>query len=298
MNSMVTRSVGALGIVAGLLVGGVHAQQRVVQLSFGVYTSDKPSAMYGKFRPVIEALENEVAAVLERPADIELRIFSSYEQGLDALVKGEVDFARFGPASYILAKRRNPRVSLVAMETVGGKKRFQGMIVVRADSPIQSVADLRGRSFAFGDENSTIGRYLVQDELQKADLFQNDLGKSAYLGRHDKVFRAVEFGDFDAGSLKEGTFAKLNKAKQPLRVLHRFDNVTKPWVARAGLPADHHKALQSALLALKSRAALKALKVSGFAVATDEDYALVRRGMQGAQRFAVGDTASTPPRGR
>ena len=100
---------------------------------------------------------------------------------------------------------------------------------MQADSKFETLKDLKGASFAFGNINSTIGRYLAQSELLKEGIDNNALSKSEYLGCHDKVFKAVELGDFDAGSLKESTFKKLNKDNQ-LRVLHRFENVTKPWV--------------------------------------------------------------------
>jgi phosphonate transport system substrate-binding protein len=263
---------------------GAPAAERVT-LRFGVYTSDKPTEMYRKFQPVIDALNRSTASVAQRPIDIQLQVFSTYEQAHEALLAREVDFVRFGPSSYVLCKKRDPKVTLLAMEEIDGKKRFEGMIVVRADSPIRKLEDLRGRTFAFGDPTSTIGRYLAQNLLVSAGITAKDLKRVEYLGRHDKVFRAVEFGDFDAGSLKTDTFEKLNAATQPLRVLVRFENVTKPWIARSGLDPEVKSALRQALLSLSDEAALAELAVSGFGLATDSMYDSVRQGMKGARRF-------------
>jgi len=106
------------------------------------------------------------------------------------------------------------------MEKQDGGKRFEGYIVVRRDSPIRTLADLKGKSFAFGDRNSTIGRFLSQELLQEAGVLERDFAPDGiqYLGRHDIVFRAVEIGDFDAGALKSSTFDKMNKRGQ-LRIL-------------------------------------------------------------------------------
>lgn len=262
----------------------------LTSVRFGVYTSDKPSEMLKKFRGIREALEAGLASTFGREVEIEMKIFKDYESALDALGDGEVDFTRFGPASYILSKHRNKDVRLLAMEHKKGKKRFNGLIITQADSDIETLADLKGRSFAFGDENSTIGRYLAQDQLVGAGIHASDLAGFDYLGRHDAVAKAVEIGDFDAGSLKESTFEKMNKTGK-LRVVATFDNVTKPWVARAGLDDDVFGALRDALIAIDDEEALKDMKVSGFLPATDAEYEFVRAGMTRSVEF---DDVNTP----
>jgi phosphonate transport system substrate-binding protein len=161
------------------------------------------------------------------------------------------------------------------------------VIAVKQDSPLKTLAELKGKRFAFGDQNSTIGRYLAQAELVKAGVHAADLANFAYLGRHDMVARAVELGDYDAGSMAAGTFED-SRAAGKLRALATFDNVTKPWLARAGLDPAVTAGLRASLLTLKDAAVLKELKISGFAPASDEDYALVREGMKHADGFESG----------
>ncbi|MEZ6015716.1 MAG: PhnD/SsuA/transferrin family substrate-binding protein [Planctomycetota bacterium] len=255
-------------------------------LTFGVYRTDKATTMYRQFLPIVEALQEDLSGALKRPVEIELKIYKTYQEGLDSLVEGSADFVRFGPASYILAKERNAAIELLAMEHQDGKKRFKGVIVVRQNDSATALADLRGRSFAFGDENSTIGRYLAQAALVRAGIHANDLRGFAFLGRHDAVAAAVQIGDYDAGSLQVSTFEKLNKENK-LRVLSSFENVTKPWVARAGLDAEVRKALTNVLIHFDDEALLKPLKMSGFMATSDEEYAFVREGMKVAdEQFA------------
>src|SRR5262249_23565107 len=184
----------------------------------------------------------------------------TYDECLDKFVDGAVDFVRFGPASYVLAKQRQPGIQLLVAEREDGDR--PGMIVVRSDSKVRTLADLKGMRFAFGDENSTIGRYLSQAALVQAGVHADDLKAHEYLDRHDKVFKAVEIGDFDAGALHAATFRELNKNGK-LRAIARFDNVGKPWIARKGLEAPLVAALQQALLGLPPDA-LATLKVAGF----------------------------------
>ena len=265
-------------------VSDERSAAKTVELSFGVYTADKATVMYRRFTPILEALEERLEKHLKRRVDLELRIYKTYTKARDALIRGRVDFVRFGPASYVLAKRQNPAIELLAMESRGGGRTFPGYIVVRADSNITKLEELRGKRFAFGDEKSTIGRYLAQEQLVRAGIRAEDLAAYDYLGRHDLVFRAVAIGDFDAGAVKRSTFRKLNKNGK-LRILHELTNTTKPWVARAGLTRDELAALRTALLDLTTGPALRTLKIEGFVAAEDRHYAAIRRSMQRAADF-------------
>lgn len=278
----------AIGVIllAALTVtsSAKELSQPTPSLTFGIYQSDKATVMYKMFFPVIQYIQTDLKRRLGRPVDIQLRIFRSYDEGIESLVAGKVDFVRFGPASYITAKGRNNRVKLLAMEHKSGKKRFKGLIIVAVDSPIRSLTDLKGHSFAFGDRNSTIGRYLAQAELVKAGIHANDLRNFDYLGRHDKVARAVEVGDYDAGAVKIKTYKKANK-NGTLRIVVSFDNLTKPWVAREDLDASVFEALQKSLFGLTDPAVLKKLKVSGFMATSDTEYEFVREAIKMAQQF-------------
>jgi len=256
-----------------------------LQLDFGVYQSDKASVMYRKLSPVLEWMQNDLEQRTKRSVDVRLTIFKTYDDGIESLCSGKTDFVRFGAASYISAQKKNEKLELLAMELENGQKRFQGVIAVQQNSPLQSLAELKGKRFAFGDQNSTIGRYLAQAELVKAHIYASDLASFEYLGRHDLVARRVELGDFDAGSLAANTFEESRAAGKQLRALCTFDNVTKPWIARAGLEPAVVAALRESLLALKDPAVLKELKISGFAPTSDDEYALVREGMKQADEF-------------
>lgn len=263
----------------------VRSDSSTLSLTFGTYESEKAAVVQQQFAPILEYIQSQMKKKLGRPVDIKLKIYSTYEEGNDAIVKGEVDFVRFGPASYIIAKERNPKIKLIVMEHKDGKKLSKGVIVAPAQSPVKSLADLKGRRFAFGDNTSTIGRYLSQAELAKAGVRASNLKSFDYLDRHDMVFKAVETEVYDAGALKESTFKKLNKDGQ-LRVVHSFDNITKPWIAKGGMEQNVFEALKEALLSLKDPEALKNLKeATGFLPATDDEYVFVRKGMQFAKEF-------------
>ncbi|WP_295384578.1 phosphate/phosphite/phosphonate ABC transporter substrate-binding protein [uncultured Thiodictyon sp.] len=268
-------------VLLALVVGRALADEPKV-LIFSSYATERPSEEIRKMEPFRQAIERRLRA-RGRNVRVEVRIFATYEEGVHAIVSGEVDFSRLGPASYVIAKERNPDLSLLAVEAHNGKKDFSGLIVVAKDSSIQSLADLRGKTFAFGDPASTTGRYLPQAELTKAGITAKDLASYEYLGRHDKVVFAVASGTYDAGASNEGTVQKY-AAERGLRELARFPSPTQAWVARSGLDAKVTAALRRTLLSLTGPA-LDYVDRNGFLPATDSDYDELRRRIAVARGF-------------
>jgi phosphonate transport system substrate-binding protein len=256
-----------------------------LELSFGVYTSDAATEMVKQFAPILAALDERLGERLGVPVKTSLKVASTYEGGVEDLVEGRVDFARTGPASYVMAKELNPEIRILAMESKKGSKIFQGVICVHSDSEIQEVSELKGKRFAFGDERSTIGRFLAQELLAQNGIEAADLDGFDYLGRHDKVGMAVGRKKYAAGALKEGTFKKLVAAGEPIRVIASFPNVTKPWIARAGMTPELFLAIQETLLQFDDATALKALKKDGFLRGDDADYDSIREAIRASHSF-------------
>ena len=273
--------------------GGATRAQDPLQLTFGVYTSDMPTDMYRMFKPTLVYLEQSMSASLSKPVKIKLRVFNNYEEARKHFVNGEVDFVRFGPSSYIRAKKENPGISLLVMEEQEGDFKFMGVIFTRSDSGINCLNDLKGKSFAFGDQDSTIGRWLSQKYLVEAGIYKQDLSKETkYLERHDRVVAAVLSGKFAAGAAKESNFTKFKK--EGLKELVTFPNVTKPWVARSKFDPGVSSAIQENLLKLKDKKILDPIgeKITGFGPVKDADYDEVRKGMDKSLEFERGPDGS------
>ena len=251
-------------------------------LIFGVYTSDKASVMYKQFKPIIDYLEKDAKKQF-LDLNISIKIYPTYESALEGIVNGDYDFARFGPASYILAKQKNNDIKLLVMEEQKGKKLFNGVFIVRKDSDIKTLEDFKNKSFAFGDKRSTIGRYLAQDEMLKVGLNSKDLKSYEYLGRHDKVALSVVNGNFDGGVIKESTYIKYKS--RGLRSISTFQNVTKPWIVKSGLDDIIYNTLKKSLLNLKDKEILKSIKKTGFRIVGDEDYTVVKDSMNNSSKF-------------
>ena len=139
-------------LAAAMLASGALAAEPPLKLGVGLFQPDreKNDATY---RP----LANYLAARLNRP--VELRTVDSWEGLAKSLANGETDLALMGPWGYVLA---NHQAGTQAIATIlyDGKPEYFAIMITHPDSGIDKPADLKGRSFAFGDKGSTSG-YLI-----------------------------------------------------------------------------------------------------------------------------------------
>jgi len=251
----------------------VWAAEDPIKLTFGLYANENPIVIVSKFRPILDEIENQFLLRYKKNVSIKVDIARTYQQGINHLVSGRFDFARFGAASYIIAKSRRNGIDAIAVENYKGKNHFNGLIFVHDNSPINNIVDLKNKSFAFGGLNSTIGRYLAQQLLYQHGIYSKDLSHFDYLGRHDDVFLAVATGAYDAGAVKESTYKRLKKQDYELRVIQKIKVPTKPWITSATINAEVKRQLQVILLEYQNSTSLKKLGKYGFLQPDAQTYA-------------------------
>lgn len=102
--------------------------------------------------------------------------------------------------AYILANERGcAEAELVSVRF--GSAVYNGQIIVRADSGIETLADLAGKTFCRPDPLSTSGWIIPSLELRAAGVDPDtDLAEVADAGSHDAVVASVYNGDCDAGA--------------------------------------------------------------------------------------------------
>ena len=130
--------------------------------------------------------------------DVRPVVVGDYQGLVEAIAEGEVDFAWMPPIAFVEAAERG--VGVVALAQRFGRPTYESAIIVRADSPLVSLADLRGRSIAYVDRSSASG-YLFA-----ADLIGRELGPPSKIlaeehvqGSHKAVVDAVRRKWVDAG---------------------------------------------------------------------------------------------------
>jgi phosphonate transport system substrate-binding protein len=215
--------------------------------------------------------------------EVQMTIPTNYAAVVEALVNDQVDIAHLGGFTYVQASKRAGVKPLVQRER---DREFHSLFVTQADSPIKSLADLKGRSFAFGDVNSTSGHLMPEYFMRRNSVDPEVIKNGIYTGGHDATLLAVANGKVDAGALDEAVFQRMTSQGKidPAKV--RVFWTTPPffdyvWVARKGLDPRKADAVRDAFLALdradpQHSAVLEALSASKYVPARDDDYAALR----------------------
>jgi len=207
----------------------------------------------------------------------------SYANTVDGLSAGTIDFACLGALTYVRAHARIGVVPLVQRVT---DLQFHSVFITGMRTPINSLKDLKGRKFAFGDINSTSGHLMPFLELKRAGINPDADLQFRYSGEHPATVKLVELGVVEAGALDETFFNAMIKDGRADRTKVRVFYTSKPFVdwvyaARRGVSDSDREKFAAALLALregKNDDVLKLLRASAtkFVRANDEEYATVR----------------------
>jgi len=147
-----------------------------------------------------------------------LRFTEKYEDTVENLGKGITHFAALGPVNCILANKRYGTGCLVMGLNSDGKPEYRAVIFTRMDSPIKSLKDLKGKTFAFGDRYSTQGHIIPRKMLEDAGIRLDDLKGYVFTGSHANTARAVLNGEYDAGGIQD-TLAKRLLAEGKIKIL-------------------------------------------------------------------------------
>jgi len=175
------------------LAAPAFAQGTPLKLGVGMFQPDreKNDATY---RPLAQHL----AARLGRP--VELRTVDSWEGLAKSLANGETDLALMGPWGYVLANH-SAGAQVVSTILYQGKPEYFAIIVTHPDSGIKTVADLKGKSFAFGDKGSTSGWLIPTHFFMKQGITEPEKYFSKVLyTKHQAIQTQVTAGQLDAGA--------------------------------------------------------------------------------------------------
>ena len=168
---------------------------------------------------------------------------------------------------------------------------YDGLIITRKDSGINSMKDLKGKRFAFVDPLSTSGTIYPQLAMMAAGIDpKKDLGQTIFAGGHDKVVLAVYQKQVDAGAIYGGVGSDARQRVQATipdvmtqtKVIGHTDQIPNDNVSvRRELPAEMKSKLKAALQKIagtdEGRRILDANDIDGLQPVKDSDYDSIRK---------------------
>jgi phosphonate transport system substrate-binding protein len=186
------QAITSLGALAAAGAWPARAQGTPLKFGVGLFQPDK-DRNDATYRPLAEHL----AARLGRP--VQLRTVDSWEGLAKSLANGETDLALMGPWGYVLAHHA-AGAQVVSTILYDGKPEYFAIIVTHPDSGIKTVADLKGKRFAFGDKGSTSGYLIPRHFFQTQGIDPATYFSRVLHTKHQAIQMQVTSGQLDAGA--------------------------------------------------------------------------------------------------
>ena len=261
----------------GFVSADNHKPEKLV---LGMVPSREASKLVNDLQPLADILSEELGV------EVDHFISTSYTGLIEAIGTGKIDIGLFGPFGMVLADQRHDVKFLVNTVRYGASK-YRGQFMVQADSGIDSVEELEGKSIAFTDPASTSG-YLFPYVYLKKEIGidpEKDM-QTTFAGGHDAAALAVYNGDVDAAVTFEDARTAIENehpdVMDKLKVIGYTNYIPNDGlVARNGLSDEFTQQIEDVFLKIgdtdKEVEMLDAIfNASGFEKVTSEDYDVVR----------------------
>jgi phosphonate transport system substrate-binding protein len=219
--------------------------------------------------PVYRFLADRIADRLGRP--VELVVGTSFGQ----FERGAVDMGVICGLPYVwLAARQPPPVEplaapVLAGDRYGGRPVYYSDVIVRRDSGITCLEELRGRSWAYNEPASHSGHTVTLYSLVRMGARPGFFARVVEAGFHQRAIRLVAGGAVDAAAIDSQVLA-VELRDRPrlagrLRVIGTFGPSTiQPVVAASRLPDQLKNRVRELLVELGDDPSARPLLAHGF----------------------------------
>ena len=243
-----------LACTALLATTAAHAQdwkQKIKVVGFSSVSAENQAATESRYK--------DVAMAFKERTGVDMRIYtaSDYAGTVQALTAGQIHMAQVGASAYASAwiDSNGGVEPLVANKELDGALGYHSILIVKADSPYKSMEDLKGRTLAWADPNSTSGYLIPLVSLRGAGIEPDKFfGKTLFSGGHEQSVLGVINGQFEsaftwsskghnAGQIRAMVDRGVLKMDQ-FRVVWESPLIPNPLVmVRKDIPADMRRDL-------------------------------------------------------
>jgi len=238
-----------LALAAGLVAPLAARAQPAGVLRVSAIPDEAPTELQRKFKPLGDYLKQETGL------DVQFIPVTDYAAVVEGLATNKLDLAWLGGFTYVQARlRTNGGVVPIVQRAEDAK--FTSRFIVPTNSTAKTLADLKGKTFAFGAPSSTSGSLMPRYFLLQAGIDpERDFKSVAFSGAHDATVAFVAAGRAEAGVLNASVMDKLLESKNANAEKVRVLAITPPyfdynWTVRPGLDAAVTKKLTEAFLKL------------------------------------------------
>jgi phosphonate transport system substrate-binding protein len=247
-------------------------------LLVGIFPRRNPSEMVEMFTPLADYLSHK----LGRP--VKLETTPDFNSFWEAVAAKRYQLVHYNQYHYIRSHKQLG-YQLIAMNEEAGKSLIAGVIVVRGDSSIRTLAELRGRTILFGGNKHAMNSYVTPTYLLRQAGLQAGDYQEEFASNPPNVALGVFFKRAIAGGIGDimydTPFVREKIDVNKLVTLAKSPAVPHlAWAVRGDVPAPLRERIQQALLEVKQAAnadhILQAAALSNIVAATDSQFDSVR----------------------
>ncbi|MEG0862194.1 MAG: putative selenate ABC transporter substrate-binding protein [Pseudomonas sp.] len=192
-----------LALFAGLVLScSSYLAQAADTLKVSAIPDEAPTELLRKFKPLGEYLEQQLGM------KVEFVPVADYPAVVEALATDRLDMAWLGGFTFVQVHLKSPSATPLVQREQDAK--FTSKFIT-ANPEVENLADLKGKTFAFGSISSTSGSlmpryFMLKDNNIKPEAY---FSRVAYSGAHDATAAWVQARKVDAGVLNASVWEKL-----------------------------------------------------------------------------------------
>ena len=240
---------------SSVLVASAQAQDwkaKYPELVFATIPSENAAQVNERFGDFTAYLSREIGI------PVKIRVAGDYAAVIEGQRAEQIHIAYYGPASYARARMIGVKTTPFAIEVnKGGVKGYYSVFYVKANSPYQKIEDLKGKSIALVDPNSTSGNNVPRYAMDKMGIKPDEFfSKVVYSGSHVNAVMALNQGTVEVAAnwWNNETDSELIRMadkgmvkKEDFRIIYKSDQIVNSPVAYLdSLPADLKKKIEQA----------------------------------------------------
>ena len=212
---------------------------------------------------------------------------TDYNSAVEAMRAGRAHIAWYGGRTYIKAAEiANAEAFAAGVRTGETNANYHSYFVVKNDSKLISLKDIKGKVLALNSIGSTSGDLIPQVELSKINLSiknKDNFKKVFYAGSHDACLLSVLNEQADACGMSSRNFDARLKDKtfmiQQVRIIHKSSPVPPPPLAYSkNIPLEDRNKIRNAILKAHKYGQIGGYggQMSHYVEVKDSDYDVLR----------------------
>jgi phosphonate transport system substrate-binding protein len=263
---MINRRIIMAGLAAlAFSTTGASAQEwktKYPEITLAVIPVENGSGTTERYTPFANYLTKQLGI------KVNLRIANDYAAVIEGQRAGNIQIAYYGPASFARARVTGVKTDAFVIDVNSdGTKGYYSVFYVRADSPYQKLADLKGKNLGLVDPNSTSGNNMPRFKMNEMGIDPDSFfSQVVFTGRHEHAVLALAQGTVDvaanawnadddsnltrmlAKNMVKSSDGKTMK-KEDFRIILKSDLIiNSPYAYLSSLPEDMKAAIKQAFL--------------------------------------------------